>query len=192
VVQVAQTQKVTLIRDNEKVEIIRDHMGVGTYVQFTFDDGEHEAEYVTVDLSTLYYLEGARIDYHVEVLVNALLSYYGLEAKDMIILNPALPCSEMFKEFALTCRDGNMVCHLLRALYPQVSDVEGVSICQDVLARRVPTSTIDWGVALSLARYAMERFHIEKPVVVVLTDGFFEVIAVAQKVSHPQKNDNAH
>jgi len=173
------TNTQNLIRDNEEVEIIKDHMGVGTYIHFTFDDGGHEAEYVTVDLSTLYYLEGARIDYHVEGLVNALLNYYGLEAKDMIILNPALPCSE---EFAVTCRGGNMVCHLLHALYPQVSGVEGVSICQDALARRVPTSNVDWNIATSLARYAVERLHVEEPVVVALTDGFFEVIAVAQKV----------
>jgi hypothetical protein len=107
----------------------------------------------------------------------------------MIILNPALPCSE---EFAVTCRSGNMVCHLLRALYPQVSDVEGVSICQGTLAGKIPTGTVNGEVAISLARYAMERLHVEKPVVVVLTDGFFKVIAVAQKVPHPQENDNAH
>jgi hypothetical protein len=174
-----QTQARNLIRGDKEVEVINEHKGVSTYVHFTFDDGNHEAEYVTVDLSTLYYLEDTHIDYHVEGIVNALLSYYGLEAKDMIILNPALPCSE---EFAVTCRGGNMVCHLLRALYPQVSGVEGVSICQGALAGRVPIGIVDWGVAISLARYAVERLHVEKPVVVVLTDGFFKVITVAQRM----------
>jgi len=169
----------TLIRDNEKVELINEHKGVSTYAHFTF--GDHEAEYVTVDLSTLYYLEGVYPDGSTEGvkrLVGALLSHYGLEARDMIILNPALPCSE---EYAITCRSGNMVCHLLRALYPQVSDVEGVSICQGTLAGKIPTGTVNGEVAISLAGYAMERLHVEKPVVVVLTDGFFKVIAVAQK-----------
>jgi len=41
---------------------------------------------------------------------------------------------------------------------------------------------VDWNIATSLARYAVERLHVEEPVVVALTDGFFEVIAVAQKV----------
>jgi hypothetical protein len=175
----AQTQARNLIRDNEEVEVTNEHKEVSTYAHFTFDDGNHEAEYVTVSLSTLYYLEDARIDYHVEGLVNALLSYYGLEARDMIILNPALPCSE---ESAVTCRGGNMVCHLLRALYPQITNVEGVSICQGALARRVHIGIVDWGVATSLARYAVEYLHVEEPVVVALTDGFFKVIAVAQKV----------
>jgi len=177
----------TLIRDNEKVELINDYEAKSAYAHFMFDDGNHEVEYVTVSLSTLYHLEGAHIDYHVERLVNALLSYYGLEVREMIILNPALPCSE---EFAVTCRSGNMVCHLLRALYPQ--DVEGVSICQGTLAGKIPTGTVNGEVAISLARYAMERLHVEKPVVVVLTDGFFKVIAVAQKVPQAQENDNAH
>jgi hypothetical protein len=173
------TQARSLIREDEKVELINEHKGVSTYAHFTFDDN-HEAEYVTVDLSTLYYLEGVYTNPEsIKRLVGMLLNHYGLEARYMIILNPELPCSE---EYAYTCIGGNMTCYLLRALYPQINNVEGVSICQDALARRIPIGVVDWDIALSLARYAVERLHVEKPIVVVLTDGFFKVITVAQRM----------
>jgi hypothetical protein len=158
--------------------IYKEDKTINTYACFEFED--QDAEFVTVDLSTLHYLKDVRIKEPIEKLVEALTKHYGLEIKEMITLDPLLPCTE---EFAVECRNNNMICYLLRALYPEFENQspEGVGICQLALARQIPLCDIRADVAIALTKYARERLQINEPVILIMTDGPFIVIAIATK-----------
>jgi hypothetical protein len=170
----------TLIRDSGSITVYEEDKAISTYAYFEFED--QGAEFVTVDLSTLLYLK-VRIKEPIEKLVEALAKHYGLEIKEMITLDPLLPCTE---EFAVECKDNNMICYLLRALYPEFENQspEGVGICQLALARQIPLCDIRADVAIALTKYARERLQINEPVILIMTDGPFIVIAIATKRIH--------
>jgi hypothetical protein len=168
----------TLIRDSEvkSIMVYEEQKTISTYVYFEFED--QGAELVTVNLSALIYLKDVHVKDRIEGLVEVLAKHYGLEVKEMITLVPMLPCTE---EFAVVCKDNNMICYLLRALYPEYQNPEDVGICQLTLARQIPLSDIRRDVAIALVKYAREQLQIEKPVIMIVTDGFYKVIAIATK-----------
>jgi len=50
-----------------------------------------------------------------------------------------------------------------------------------VLADKIPVTLVQQKLVKALAKYAIERLQIDKPVIIIMTDGFYKVIAIAVK-----------
>ena len=160
------------------IRTIEQNGAISIYAYLLIDN--QEVEFVTVNLSALSFLKDIHADSHVEKLVDAILNYYGLEVKEMVILNPGLPCKPG-EEYLVTCKKNNIFCYLFREWFPQTSNPKGISICKSVLADKIPVTFVQQKLVKALAKYAIERLQIDKPVIIIMTDGFYKVIAIAVK-----------
>jgi hypothetical protein len=165
----------------DMIRTIEQDGAISVYAYLLIDN--QWVEFVTVNLSALSFLKDIHADYHVEKLVDVISNYYGLEVKEMVVLNPGLPCKPD-EEYLVTCKNNNIFCYLFREWYPQTSNAGGISICKSVLADKILATIVQEKLVKALAKYAIEQLQIDKPVIIIMTDGFYKVIAIATKQIH--------
>jgi len=179
-------------------QVVKRNIGVWFYSVFDVDG--HNVKVVLLDFTPLYLASyggfGGFEDEFADLL-KTIVKYYGFEPVEVLVVDPDAGCEYPHR---FKCVDNNLICYLARKLYEDEDvDVEGEWVCEDELASLIstPDASLAGGqfkvcfahydiyrtedIAIAAARYAIEQLHIEEPVVIIATEGYWNAIVIAKE-----------
>jgi len=179
------------VRAPQDYEIVSRYITAGLYSEFAANIAKppYDVKIAVIDLTPLYYTGEPSDKSELHNLTTALLKYYHLEPIETIVLNPDA-------EAYVTCKDNNLICHLLRAL-----GVDSDKVRESTLAKEIPIPVpavddfpdfntaeihnIDVRdvekIALAAARYAIEQLHVEDPAIIIIMEGYMVSLTIAKR-----------
>ena len=179
------------VRAPQDYEIVSRYITAGLYSEFAANIAKppYDVKIAVIDLTPLYYTGEPSDKSELHNLTTALLKYYHLEPIETIVLNPDA-------ETYVTCKDNNLICHLLRAL-----GVDSDKVRESTLAKEIPIPVpavddfpdfntaeihnIDVRdvekIALAVARYAIEQLHVEDPAIIIIMEGYMVSLTIAKR-----------